>query len=168
MIIWLLITSLNIFVYFTTKSCLLWWILHTVSIGPPGVPRLLAIVHTTAHTANISWVSGRDGGFTQIFQVHYEEADGSNPIQSAAFNEMGTGLTMNFTIMDLKENTDYRFKIVSSNESPELSQNTAETDFTTFKTRCKIHWNQIISCQISITFYIFVMHISYIHLNFKS
>ena len=107
--------------------------------GPPEAAHDLVIDQITAHSVNISCVSGRNGGSIQKFCVHHEEFDGSNPIQSAFLDDLGIGVTVKYAIQDLKEITIYKFKVVSENENTDKSQNSAETGFFPFATRGNIN-----------------------------
>ena len=87
----------------------------------------------TAHTIVLSWVSGRSGGSTQTFQIHYREESAASFTIITDIIDPGVGNRSSYTISALKEQTKYVFMMVSVNGF-EKENNMAESSLIAIKT----------------------------------
>ncbi|KAL3862865.1 hypothetical protein ACJMK2_008811, partial [Sinanodonta woodiana] len=85
--------------------------------GPPETPANLTVVpnSVTTNSLQLSWRAGFHGGASQTFVIEYREAGQTDWLNKTEPRGLVLYIILNTTIADLKDGTNYEFRIYSEN-----------------------------------------------------
>ena len=105
-------------------------------VGPPDAPVILwTLTKVTAVSVNLVWLSGFNGGSTQTFTVICKPKDSEIPIFTQEFTDPGYQKQGKAFVGNLKEQSEYRFTVLTLNNHSETGPNTNKSKMETFVTK---------------------------------
>ena len=107
-------------------------------VGPPDAPVILGtLTKVTAVSVNLVWLSGFNGGSTQTFTVICKPKGSEIPIFNQEFTDPGYHKQGQALVGNLKEQSEYRFTVLTRNRHPGKGKNTNTSETETFMTKSK-------------------------------
>ena len=104
--------------------------------GPPDAPVILwTLTKVTAVSVNLVWLSGFNGGSTQTFTVICKPKGSKIPVFNQEFPDPGYQKQGQVFVGNLKEQSEYRFTVLTQNNHSETGQNTNKSKMETFVTK---------------------------------
>ena len=88
-------------------------------------------------SVNLVWLSGFNGGSTQTFTVICRPKDSEIPVFNQEFPDPGYKKQGQAFVGNLKEQSEYRFTVLTRNRLPGKGKNTNKSETETFMTKGK-------------------------------
>ena len=82
----------------------------------PDPPRSIRVVNTTSASVTLRWMPGFDGGLGQAFRIRYKPVTETDDDPSFMYRDVHPTNATTSIISGLRDNTEYVFSVMASNE----------------------------------------------------